>query len=909
MTTQRTLIGRTGQLRQMSEIAERAARGNRQILFLCGPLGIGKTTLLEALAAGLAGFRQAQLQGTPGERLIEYAVANRLLQILRAEGWNEGKRIRADSAVLSAGGALIAAVDDFKAGHPLLLVLEDAHHADAASLQALGFMLLRMPHDRLLTVVTTEHAHQTRREMGLVQDQPGAIQIDVSGLTRAETRDFLATTSAAPVSASRLSVVHRWSGGNPLYLRALTRATGADGLLPENPAHGTVPPSLAQIVRDWSISFPPEGTRVLQALAVLGTPADLPVLQRVTGSSTLLDDVEPLITEGAAQWIVTGGGQGRIALMHAGQRDALYASTPLGERKRLHRSAAAVLDPPDRWRHQIAAAETYDPELARQLWQAVAIELHQGIPSLAAEYLLGIAEVDPDAESRTTALLRAVRLLVLSGHYQTALSHAPRVTATAAGPERSEVLGLLEIARGHDAGAAEYLHMARRGYSDDENTGRASAELASVQASLGLGRQAIKSARHAIAHSTDPTVLGQAHSVISFASALLGGPAEGLRTLSHLRDNPTDVAVHDLGSLACRGILRGLTGQLHSALRDLTVASRRKAPHLARRNDFGAVVHAVGCHLVLGAFTEASRMLSLGLDEAQTTGRVNDFVVLHGMSAALASFQGRWEAAREDLAEVRAVAEASDFVGPYFHLAQASSVLALAQQDWRMVIESLADVVRQSSHCDRVRVYRLWCLPQLGVAYARRGQADAADGIAARLEDLQSYGALPRVCTAWVRGNASATRGDLHAALRHLRDGLAVDSDGGEPALHRALLRRDYGRLLIDCGDPNEATRQLSQASARFREMGAAPLEAQCAELMRRTDNAARMTRAQRFWESLTDREQDVCKLVGQGWTNKEIARELYVTTKTVEYHLRNIYGKADVANRRQVRDLVQMLG
>lgn len=65
---------------------------------------------------------------------------------------------------------------------------------------------------------------------------------------------------------------------------------------------------------------------------------------------------------------------------------------------------------------------------------------------------------------------------------------------------------------------------------------------------------------------------------------------------------------------------------------------------------------------------------------------------------------------------------------------------------------------------------------------------------------------------------------------------------------------------------------------------------------------------AQRLWVSLTDREQDVAKLVGQGWTNKEIARELYVTTKTVEYHLRHIYGKAGMENRRQVRDMVQML-
>ncbi|MEU6285406.1 AAA family ATPase [Streptomyces sp. NPDC047028] len=909
MSTGHTAIGRTEQLRRMAELAERSAQGDRQILFLCGPLGIGKTTLVEATAAELTRFRQAHVAGTPGERHIEFAAANRLLQILRAEGWNGGLRIEADSTVLSAGGALIAAVDDFKADHPLLLVLEDAHHLDTASLQALGFMLLRMPKDRLLAVVTTEQAHETRRRTGFVGDRPGTTQIDVDGLTRSETRDFLMAASAAPVSASRLSVVHGWSGGNPLYLRALTGAAGTDGLLPENPAHGTIPPSLTQIVRDWSLSFPTESTRALRALAVLDAPADLPVLRHLTGSSTLLDDVEPLITDGAAQWIGTAGGHGRVALVHAGQRDALYTGIPLAERKRLHRSAAAVLDPPERWRHRIAAAESYDPELAGQLWEAVADELRQGVPSRAAEYLLGIAGVDPDPAARTAALLRAVRLLVLSGHYQLALAHAPRVTATEAGPERNEVLGLLEIARGHDAAAAEYLHMARRGYGDGESAGRACAELASVQNSLGLGRQAIQSARDAIAHSSDPTVVGQAQSVIAFATGLLGGAAEGLHTLSHLRENPSDVSVYDLGSLACRGLFRGQTGQLLGALADLTVVSRRRSPHLVRRNDFGAVVHAVGGHIVLGAFTEAARMLSLGFDEAQTKGRANDFVVLHGMSAALASLQGRWETAREDLAEMRAIAEASDFAGPYFHLAQASSILGLARQDWRAVVDALAGVIDEPPHRDRFRVYRLWSLPQLGVAHARSGAADAADEVADLLEPLAPYGAFPAVCTAWVRGSAAAARGDRHAALRHLRGGLAVGSDGGEPSLHRAMLRRDYGRVLIDHGDTAEAARQLTLASARLREMGAAPLEAQCAELMKRTDDRVGTSRAQRFWENLTDREQDVSKLVGQGWTNKEIARELYVTTKTVEYHLRNIYGKAGVENRRQVRDLVQMLG
>ncbi|WP_371789849.1 LuxR C-terminal-related transcriptional regulator [Streptomyces sp. NBC_01471] len=903
--------GRAEQLRRMSDLAEMAARGTRQVVFLSGPAGIGKTTLVEALTSGLSGYRQVAVEGAPGERLIEFAAANRLLQTLRAGagGGRTQQKIPGDSTVLTAGGALIEAVDDFKADQPLVLLVEDAHHVDTGSLRAFGFMLLRMPEERVLTVVNTEHVHQSRKDMGFVRDRPGTTHIELTGLTRAETRDVLAAMSPVPVSASRLAVVHRWSAGNPLYLRALVHAATTGGLLPENPAHGPVPPSLTQIVQDWSTSFPSDSTCALQALAVLGAPADLPVLQRLTGSSTVTDAVEPLIREGAARWLAVGSGHERIALIHAGQGDALYAGIPAAQRKRLHRRAADVLAPPEHWRHRIAAAESYDAELAQQLRAEVGTELSQGDSSLAAQYLLGIAEVDPDGAARSTALLRAVRLLVVSGHYQLALTHAPRVLATAAGPERSEVLGFLEVARGHDAGAAEYLRMARRGYgSDEESAGRTSAELASVQGSLGIGRQAVQAAQYAIAHSSDPSVVGQAQSVIAFASALLSGPAEALRTLSHLRENPTEVSVHDLGSLACRGILRGLSGQLHGALGDLTVVSRRKTPGVARRNDFGAVIHAVAARMLLGELTEAHRMLSLALDEAQTMGRETDFAVLHSISASLAALQGRWSTAQEDLAEVRSIEAASDFSGPYFHLVQSASTVAFARQEWHAVVDPLARVLHEPAHRGRARIYAVWALPQLGVASARLGEADAAEDVAARLDQLESHSALTAVCTAWVRGNASAARHDHRAALRHLRDGLAVSSDGGEPALHRAMLRCDYGRLLIESGDANEAVRQLTQASAKLREMGAAPLEAQCGELLRRTDSTAGISGAQRLWVSLTDREQDVAKLVGQGWTNKEIARELYVTTKTVEYHLRHIYGKAGMENRRQVRDMVQML-
>ncbi|MEW2268473.1 helix-turn-helix transcriptional regulator [Streptomyces griseofuscus] len=910
MATAPALIGRTEHLHRLSELARRAARGERQVVFLAGPVGIGKTAIAEAFAAGLNGFRQVRFAGMPGERLIGFAAVNRLLHMLRGDRRGSRDEVAADSTVLAAAGALLNAVDDFGGGLALLLLVDDAHLVDVVSLQALAFMLLRMPGDRLLAVVNTEHAYETRRDMGFVRDQPGITQIDVGGLTGKETRDFLTAMGVVPVSCSRLAAIHRWSAGNPLYLRALVRPGGPAGLPPENPAHGPIPPSLTQIVQDWVGTFPPGSTRVLDALAVLQAPADLPLLRHMTGSLSLLEDIEPLIKEQAARWMAAGADDDRIVLTHQGQQDVLYAGIPLARRKELHRAAAEVLDPPERWRHRIAASESYDGALARSLRAAVDAELDHGDPVRAAQYLLGISKVDPDASARGAGLLQAVRLLVVSGHYQPALALAPRVLAGAAGPGRAEALGLLELARGHDTGAAEHLLQAWRGYGgDEEQASRAAMELATAQASLGLGRQVVRAAQFAVAHSADPAVIGRAQSVITYARALLAGPADALLYVSHLRENPADVPVYDLHSLALRGILRSMTGQLHAALSDLTVVIRRgHLDDLARRGGFSAVVHAAACHIMLGGWTEARRLLSLGFDEAQTVGRETDFVVLHTLSAMLAGFQGRWSTAQQDMAEARALVAASDFSGPHFQLAQTSAALAFARQDWHAVVDSLTRVLDEPSNRERARIYRIWTLPLLGVAHARLGDEQAAQEAAAGLDELAPYGAFAAVCAAWVRGNTAAARRDVHTALRHLRDGLALGSYGGEPVLPRTLLRCDYGRCLIEAGQGSEAERQLTQAAGVFREMGAGALEAPCVRLLEQIDSVIPVSRAEHFWEELTDRERDVAQLVGQGWTNKEIARELYVTMKTVEYHLRNIYVKGDAQNRRQVRDLVQML-
>ncbi|MFF4983917.1 AAA family ATPase [Streptomyces sp. NPDC001046] len=910
MTAQSGMVGRGDELRRLLDIAERARRQEAQVVFLSGPAGIGKTSLTAALCRELPDFRILSVAGVPTERLIKYAALNRMIKNARGGLPRDRRRVNLvpeTSSVMAAGGALIDVLDDVRGDSPTALVIEDAHWADAGSLQAIGFAVLRMTHDHLLCLVVTEQVRRTKGDMGLTASIGGVSQLDLGGLSPQAVREFLAAHGFRAVPESQLLRISRWSDGNPLYLKALLAAS--EGSLPGRPSVAEVPPSLAEAVREWSRSLPPAGRLLLDVLAVLDAPATVPLLRRMTGDENLLQHIDDLVAEGAVTWRDEAG-EPSLHLIHAGQRDALYSSLPLPERTRLHRAAAENVDPPGRWRHRVAALASYDAELAAELGRAAERESADGDLSLAAQYLLAVSAVSPDPDTRDAALLQAVRLLVVSGQYAPALAYADRVEAHPASPRKQEALGFLEYARGRDVSAAEHLRLARDGFAgvDEEAAARASGDLATLQRSLGLGEQSARSARYALARTSDPAVIGEAQANLAYGAALSHGPAEGLRLLTHLRQNPADVAPADLDALVCRGTLAGLSGQLVQALSDLRAMARTSAPGLTRRTDFAARVHAASCHFQLGEWEEARRTVSLAFDEAQVSGRDVDFAVLHTMSSTLHASRGRWEAAAADLTAAEEIARTTDFSAPGFHVLQAGAFGAFVRQDWQGVMTRLRRAQDDAANAGRVRLYGTWFLPLLGVACARAGQLRGAEEALTALEEIEPTGAMPVVARRWLLGTILHARGETGAAVRAYRDGLAEPPDGGEPLVHRCLLRCDLGRALTELGEPDEADRHVGAAERAFRALQARPWLEQCRALRDESAGPGRVADAERFWSELTDREKDTARLVARGWTNREIAGELYLSTKTVEYYLGKMYAKGELRNRRQLRDLVQAL-
>ncbi|AWW43188.1 LuxR family transcriptional regulator [Streptomyces cadmiisoli] len=898
-------IGRTEELRTLRNAARMAARGIPRVVTVSGATGMGKTALVDHFAEMAAKeFTVLRAWDVPPKAdLPFYTVTGLLADGAGHLSAHEHEPVGPQSSVLDIGGAVIDLLDTSQETSPVLFWLDDAHRIDLESLQSIGFALLRQDAERILTVICTQHAARTEQSMGLPDLVPESDRIQLTGFTPSETREFVEDRTARPHSEARLRSLAVWSHGNPLFLEAAIGAYG--GKLPDDPAAIRVPSSLSDAVGAWSRAFPPRSLAILNMLAVLDTPAAVPLLSLLLDSDSVGADAEILVEQHAATWVPDQ--VPTLHLVHVGQRDALYAAIPRPERNRMHLRAAALLEPPAAWRHRVAATETYDASLADDLRGAAAHEARAGHAALAADHLVASSQVDPDSRRRQGALLLAVRLQVTGGQPRTAQRHEDAVLRTSPGPQRDEALGLLSLAKGRDALASTYLSLARDTYTargDLAQAAYAAAELGVAKGSLGLGQEALSTSEFALRHAADDVVRGLAEANRAYAHALLGGPGRGLSHLDHLPELPARVPATHTDTLIYRGLFRALSGDLTGAVSDLSAAARRRELGVSRISSVTALTHSLWCLLALGEWDEARRNLSVALDIAHTTGRPADFFNLHCFIATLHAFSGRSEAARDALREALSLEASADFSGPSFHLAATRATVAFAAGDFEETIAALAPAVDELANTGRSRLYSVRHMPLLGVASARTGDLDRARSVLNELEAAEPRGALVPVVVHWVRG-AIAAADDPAAGAAAYEEGLAVPPRGGDPVAYKALMRQDLGALLMEAGETERAREHLRTAEKVFARLGAEPYRQQCGTLLEDAGTAAPVAGAD-FWETLTDRERDVAGLVALGWTNREIAARLYLSVKTVEYHLGNIYARNDISGRRELRDLMQ---
>lgn len=486
-----SFVGRLPELAELTQILDEASSSHGRLVLVAGEAGIGKTRLVEKVVerASAAGFLIAwgsswqsgavrafwpwiQVLRAVREHDLANAivVGNRALAALVSEpaaaeassgqADGEGARLQLYDAIAS----LIGRASELR---PLVIVLDDVHWADEASIRLLSFVapLLRTMR---VAVLATYREEESRGDRPLVAELPHLIshsrRIPLGSLKTSEIADLVEAVTGSTPSQKDVDAVDQRTGGNPLFVRELIRLIQAHGSLDDLAAMVTrmpVPESLHGVL-DARLAVLSERCRAaLIAASVLGSEFSRDVLEETTGlpSSELLDLIEEAVPARILKWADSS----TAAFGHELVRDALYESLGVARRIRLHQDAGEALE-------RIASKGRYvDPA---QIAHHFVLAASAGSASKAISYSRAAGD-------------RAMALLA----YEDAASHYRRaLEVQALGPQDHELRAALLLALGEARLAAGGLPEARAAYRDAaEAAQRAGRADFLARAALGMG--------------------------------------------------------------------------------------------------------------------------------------------------------------------------------------------------------------------------------------------------------------------------------------------------------------------------------------------------------------------------------------------------------------------------------------
>ncbi|MFF1768048.1 AAA family ATPase [Streptomyces sp. NPDC058249] len=914
-------VGRDRELIRLRRAAQEARDGTPSVIVVHGISGIGKTSLVRTLFRGLPDFTVLAARANQHESHRSYTTLGNLY-------YRAGMADQAVAAAaahispLTAGAEFLQALDKLQRTHPIGLVLDNADWADADSLRAIGFALSRLWQDRVLAIVVVQAWPPLWEESVLqtFESMEHLVHVEIPGLSEKEIQQLATAAWGERLNADRLQSLLRRSGGHPLYIRTLLSDLTANWQRTER-EEDPVPAGLTAAVLRQVAALPPDSGKVLAALAVIDGAAPVTLLADIADVRDAAGALEAPDRAGFIAWSPVYSVT-QASFRHSVQRDAVYDALSPADRRRLHLRAAAVLSPREALRHRVAATVGAEPQLCEDLKAASLADVAEGHLASAGAHLAWAARVAGDAGERQQLLCGAVRLSFWAGRDGEAARLSTQIAQDEPSALEREALGLLSFADGQLSRARHHLtrsldELATAGQQGDIVVAVAT-EQAAACALMGEGAEAEHAANTAIrANQARPErvvapALGvpfglpaSARAFRAYGLALQKGAPRGLQELEYVPASPDEVGEEDFPALVFRGLLRSVLGQFAGAEADLTTTSTRVGPYGVRVLGLGSRVHLALCHFMSGTWEQARRDAEIGLTMVEARGRSFDRASLLSLLATIDAAQGEVERAEQEVAQASREAAQLDYLGAHFHIALAHAVIARARHDHPGVLRALGSVSTGATSTQRTRLFAPWWAPLQVESLIECRQLSEAQRVLNFLElDADAAGnGLFSVLTAWLEGRLIEERGRPRDAALRYAQGVASPLSEDAP-LFRALLEQAFGKCLHHLGKAEQGLTHLRQAEHLFSRLGALPFLEECRSAISATSGSSGYDVPE--LAMLSPREREVARLVGLGRTNREIAASLFLSMKTVEYHLRNIFNKMDIANRRELRDWVQ---
>lgn len=903
----RALIGRGPEESRLGHLLEELLAGRGRALLLHGPAGIGKSALLSALheRALDRGVAVLTARGVEGESELAFVTLVDLLAPLHGDLASlPGPQGEALGAALALApprpgdrfAVCVATLGLLRAGagrRPVLALVDDLQWTDAASRECLLYAARRA--GGALAVVVAERD-------GPPGPRPADLpRLAVGGLDAADALGLLADRAPdlAPAVAAAVATA---AAGVPLALVELptvlapAQRCGVDALVePLLPG-----PRMAEVYGRRVDALPPRGRRAL-LLAALHEGDELAVLERaLTALGCRAADLEP--AEAAGLVHLAGG---RLAFGHPLARGAAYQRSSPAQRRSAHAALAGVLTGPRRAWHLGEAALGPDEEVAAELEEAGRDTLARRAPGPASVVFERAARLSPGSAPRARRLLAAAEAAASAGSPERAVPLLEEVAVSGQGALRAPARHLLGLVLLWTRGVEPAVRVLER--EAEEVLPRDPARAAAMLADASVGVAAAGDTRRAL-------------ELASRAAALVGDPVRPVTAV---------VRARVLAVLAWAALLRGEGGLGRWALQEVERSPEALDPLGAGGPGLEAVLH---CHLVLGDLEHVALAGQRACERVRGAGAIASLPNLLVVVADVAYRAGDWTRADEALGEAL---RTGDEVGQGAGSGHAAAVLAqlAAARGREGECRATAAAVLEGSR-------RTGMLSGLHFAHAALGLLELGlEHTGAALAQLQRTALLaeesgleeptlvpwaPDLVEACVRAGrteearravevlarrtAAASTTTAATALARCRglveedydppfvDALRLD-DARPMPFERARTRLAYGRRLHRARRRAEAREHLGAALDGFTRLGAAPWVAQAEAELR----AAGGRRAPVAGGELTAQERRVAAAVLRGASNREVAAELYLSPKTVEFHLDRIYRKLGVRSRTQL--------
>jgi DNA-binding CsgD family transcriptional regulator len=908
--TPNVLVGRATEQRRIGQVLDTARSGRAAVLALVGEPGSGKSALLDEAAAAPHGMTVLRARGVPSETHVPFGGLFALLRpVLGRLGSLPTPQARALESALAlrvgrpqdrfaVGAATLGLLSAVAEQEPLLVLVDDLQSLDEASGAAMLFAARRLLADAVAVVVAA------RADEPSLLDGADLPRVELRGLDRFAAGELVRAVAAGPVDDHVLDRLHRQTGGNPLALLELAaepRALRADG-----PADVPLPvvPTVAEVYLRRCGGLPAR-TRLVLLLAAAGEGSGLHALAASAQAlGCALTDLAPAESVGLVR--LTGEA---VDFTHPLARSAVYGDAPPADRRRVHAALAGVLPDADADRrawHLALAAVGPDDAACSALAQAADRAQARSAYDVAARAYARAAVAATAAPHRAELQLAGAEAAWLAGRPERALA---LLDAARDGSDAPELVVAAENLRGHiatrcgpiPAGRTILLAAAERIVQVDPD--RAVVMLAeALNAAFSEGNSdAMRdiAARLAETSAAASTPRAAFFATMAQGMALLfhgNGPGgavlvrqavDSVDPASELAADPRLLAWLVMGPLW----LRESAG--HARV-DVALEAHRRAMAI------GTLPFLLS-HVALGRvasdrWPEAEAGFSEAIGLARETGQRTDLAFALARLAGLEARQGKAEQCRAHATEALALTGALQ-LGPgevWTHAALIDLELGEGRPE-----AALRHAAQQREVLARLGigdvdldpgpeiVDALLRLRRVGAAAAEAEQFDAA------ARDKGRPWALARA--ARCRG-LLAPDGELDAVFA---EALGLHDSTGD-AFETARTQLAFGSRLRRFGHRVRAREQLRLAVATFDALGAAPWADLGRDELAATGETARR-REPDTRDDLTPQELHLALMLAEGRTTRDVAAAVFLSPKTVEYHLRSVYRKLLVNTREQL--------